>query len=108
MPLRTAFLIPILLCSGVVCSAQNLSILTASPLPPTMVGSVYLVVLNATGGMPPYTWSVVIPGLPTGLALSPAGVLAGTPTAVGAATFTVQVTDSVASNTSKQFMIAVI
>lgn len=50
--------------------------------------------LSATGGTPPYTWSLA-PGstLPTGLTLSAAGVISGIPTVTGDFTITVQVTD---------------
>lgn len=55
--------------------------------------------LSAIGGAPPYTWSAV-DTLPAGLALSSAGVLAGTPTAaIAGAYYTVQVADT-ASNTA--------
>jgi large repetitive protein len=50
------------------------------------------VTLSATGGKPPYTWSIS-GALPGGLTLSGAAV-GGTPTAVGAFGFTVQATDS--------------
>jgi hypothetical protein len=50
--------------------------------------------LQASGGVPPFTWTVTSGNLPVGLSLSPAGVISGTPTAVGIASFTVQVTDS--------------
>ncbi len=50
--------------------------------------------LNAVGGAGPYTWSVS-GSLPAGLTLNPAtGVIAGTPTASGASSFTVTVKDS--------------
>jgi hypothetical protein len=52
--------------------------------------------LNATGGAPPYSWSLGIssPALPPGLALSAGGVISGTPTAVGIFDIVVQATDS--------------
>jgi hypothetical protein len=49
--------------------------------------------LSASGGVPPYTWSVSSGNLPPGLVLSPAGSLSGTPTSAGAFSFTAQVTD---------------
>ncbi len=69
-------------------------------LPAAAVGSTYGgdgVVLSATGGLPPYTWSLLSGhALPDGLELnSNSGVISGTPTAgaIGG-TFTVVVTDS--------------
>jgi hypothetical protein len=50
--------------------------------------------LQATGGVPPFTWTLTSGSLPTGLALSAKGAISGTPTATGTFDFTVQVTDS--------------
>jgi hypothetical protein len=52
----------------------------------------YSAQLQASGGIPPYTWKQT--GLPSWLSLSSAGVLSGTPTAAGSFSFTVTVTDS--------------
>ncbi|MFZ1197005.1 MAG: Ig domain-containing protein, partial [Pseudolabrys sp.] len=75
--------------------------LTAPPLvmigqlPPATIGLPYSQTLTASGGTPPYVWSVVSGALPDGIALSPnAGVLSGTPTAPGSFTFAVGVSDS--------------
>lgn len=54
------------------------------------------VVMQVSGGVPPYTWTLA-PGsdsLPPGMTLSPAGVIAGTPTTNTTAQFAVQVSDS--------------
>lgn len=59
-------------------------------------GQSYQRQLTASGGWPPYTWSLE-PGsaLPGSLALSPAGLISGTaPAAAGDYVFTVRVTDS--------------
>jgi len=50
--------------------------------------------LQATGGVPPFTWAVTSGNLPTGLSLATDGTITGTPTATGTFNFTVQVTDS--------------
>ncbi|HJT86517.1 MAG TPA: S8 family serine peptidase [Bryobacteraceae bacterium] len=60
------------------------------------VGVPYFQALSATGGVPPYTWSLSAGTLPASLSLNPAtGVISGTP-AVGAASIslTVRVADS--------------
>ena len=48
----------------------------------------------ASGGTPPYTYSLSAGALPAGLALSSAGTLSGTPAAAGTFNFTVKATDS--------------
>ncbi|MEY2974466.1 MAG: hypothetical protein RIR49_886, partial [Actinomycetota bacterium] len=58
------------------------------------INTTYSATLTATGGIAPLRWSVTSGSLPTGLSLSSAGVLSGTPTTTGTSTFTVTVTDS--------------
>ncbi len=67
--------------------------ITTATLPSGLVGTAYSQTLAATGGTTPYTWSVSAGVLPPGLSLSSGGVLSGTPTATGVASFTVKVTD---------------
>ena len=60
---------------------------------PDEVGVAYSpVTLNATGGLPPYTWTAV-GALPAGLTLSSDGIVSGTPTQSGNFGFSVQVLD---------------
>jgi hypothetical protein len=67
----------------------------ASTLPDAVQGLAYSQGLAATGGAPPYTWSVSSGSLPDGLGLDPAsGIISGVPTGTGPSTFTVQATDS--------------
>ncbi|MBN8458981.1 MAG: choice-of-anchor D domain-containing protein [Verrucomicrobia bacterium] len=68
------------------------TITTTSPLPPGMVNTPYNLAFTATGGTPPYTWSVDSGVLPAGLTLSGPGMLVGTPSSVVNANFTVRVT----------------
>lgn len=59
------------------------------------VGQAYSATLTATGGVPPYTWSVAAgSSLPPGLVLSSAGAISGTPTTPGNYSTTIQVKDS--------------
>jgi len=59
------------------------------------IGTAYSDTLTASGGTGPYTWSVSAGSLPAGITLGAAtGTLAGTPTAAGTFSFTVQVTDA--------------
>ena len=75
--------------------ASQLQITTTS-LPGAIVNVIYPPQqLQASGGVPPYTWSLATgSSLPAGLTLSAAGVVSGTPTAAGSFSFTVQVKDS--------------
>jgi hypothetical protein len=63
----------------------------ATPPPSAWVGTPYNYALSAGGGFQPYIWSVVSGGLPTGLSLSSAGVIGGTPVSSGTSYFTLQV-----------------
>ena len=74
-------------------TAPTLAIATTS-LNAGQSGTSYSVTLSATGGTPGYTWSISSGSLPAGLTLSSSGVISGTPTASGTATFTVTVKDN--------------
>ncbi|HHQ48060.1 MAG TPA: hypothetical protein ENK19_04155, partial [Acidobacteria bacterium] len=79
-------------------SVPPLAILTPSDLPAARVSAPYSVALQATGGIPPYSWSLQSGSLPSGLDLdSTTGVLAGTPGETGDFSFTVAVVDSEAT-----------
>ena len=54
--------------------------------------------LEATDGTPAYTWSILSGGLPSGMSLSTAGAISGTPTIDGSYNLTVQVLDSETPN----------
>jgi hypothetical protein len=64
--------------------------------------------LFASGGVQPYTWSVVEGALPPGLEL-PKGenTISGTPTTAGTFTFTVRVTDDLDAFAEKEFSITI-
>ena len=72
--------------------------ITTSSLPNATEGTAYNQAVAATGGLTPYTFSIVVPGtgtLPAGLTMSNAGVISGTPTGPNTTSnFTVKVTDS--------------
>jgi hypothetical protein len=64
------------------------------------VGMAYApVTMTVTGGVAPYHWAVSVGALPAGLALSPDGLISGTPSVSGSSQFSVQVFDS-ASDTA--------
>ena len=64
--------------------------------------------LFASGGVQPYTWSIVAGELPPGLEL-PKGenTISGTPTTAGTFTFTVRVTDDLDAFSEKEFTITI-
>ncbi|WP_051637264.1 Ig domain-containing protein [Rhodococcus sp. UNC363MFTsu5.1] len=68
-------------------------VITTTSLPAGVIGTPYSQTLTATGGTGAKTWTKT-GTLPTGLALSTAGVLSGTPTAAGTPSITFTVTDS--------------
>jgi hypothetical protein len=70
--------------------------ITTSPsLPTATVGVAYSQSFAASGGMPPYTWTVPSStALPPGLSLSGSGVLGGTPAVPNNYAFFVEVVDS--------------
>ncbi len=80
---------------------------TTTSLPDGATGQPYQAQLAASGGEPPYTWSVTQGSLPPGLTLSNDGVISGTPTAGGSFPFTVQVTDAVSNTASANLSISV-
>ena len=75
-------------------------------LPGGVTNGSYNVTLQVTGGTGPYTWSST-GTLPTGLSLSSAGVLSGTPTVGGTYPFTIQVTDSTGATASQRVELTV-
>jgi Putative Ig domain len=58
-------------------------VVRTTSLPNGTVGYAYAASLQATGGKPPYSWSVKSGTLPAGVSLNVTGALAGTPTASG-------------------------
>jgi len=72
-----------------------------------IVGASYSSILTATGGVPPYTWSLQSGALPDGLVLTPGGIVNGSPKSAGIFTFSVGVSDSTGSNSAAILKIAV-
>src|SRR5208282_1616451 len=70
-------------------------------------GVFYSTTLNATGGVTPYTWSILSGSLQTGLSLSSTGTISGTPTVVATDTVTIQVQDNVGTTASKTFSLTI-
>jgi len=84
----------------------SLTITTPLTIAPGTIGQPYTYTLQAAYGTPPYSWSIISGGLPSGLTCAGAtlpcsvsdGVISGTPATVGTYTFTVEVEDSATPN----------
>jgi len=82
--------------------------ITTSSLTSGVTGSFYSKTLVASGGITPYSWSIVSGSLPAGLSLSSAtGVISGTLVSAGTSTFTAQVTDAASSTATKSLSITI-
>jgi hypothetical protein len=86
-------------CSGDVSVSLQVNCPTITVTPSTLtnaiVGTAYTPVTFAqTGGVGATTFTLTAGALPAGMSLSSAGVLSGTPTAAGTASFTVTATDA--------------
>jgi hypothetical protein len=88
----------------------SLSVCAPITLAPTTIAdgttqSSYNVTISASGGTPAYSYAVSSGAAPTGLTLSTAGVLSGTPTAGGDFTFAVTATDANACNGTQTYVV---
>ena len=83
-----------------------LSVATAS-LPSGVTGSAYVRPLTALGGDGAYRWVVAAGALPDGLSLDSLGMLSGTPTGAGSATFTVEVASGDGQSATADFTVTV-
>jgi Putative Ig domain len=82
--------------------------ISTSSLPNGEVGDSYDSPIVATGGTPPYQWSIASGALPSGLGInSSSGVISGQPSAAGTFSFAVGVQDSSANKSSAQSQMSV-
>jgi large repetitive protein len=99
--------------AGLTAGPQQLDIIittlsiTSSNALSAAYNTVFSQTLTATGGTPPYTWSISSGALPTGLQLSSGGVISGTPAASGTFSATLKVTDSAQLTATQAITIAV-
>lgn len=77
--------------------------ITTTSLTDFELGVPYSFQLTATGGSGNYAWKISSGTLPTGLELSSAGLISGTPTATGSASITFQVADSACEAINRTF-----
>ncbi len=95
-------------------SAFTLVVTTPGPisvsggaLPNGTAGVPYSATLAASGGAPPYSWTITAGALPDGLSLSPAGTISGTPSRAATYTFTATATDTSAGKASAAISISI-
>ena len=82
-------------------------VVSTTSLPAGVVNTAYTgATLQASGGTPPYNWSISAGTLSAGLNLN-AGAISGTPTAVGTSNFTVKVTDAAAGTATAPLSITI-
>ena len=84
-----------------------LASLSPATLPGGDVGIAYSKTITTSGGTTPYVFSVSSGTLPPGLTLSTGGLISGTPTTVGTATFTVMATDAAGGTVSGPYSITI-
>ena len=109
-------IVPLFACVVTICGCKGSSS-TPAPLGmgggtgPALINGSYLEELQCWGGQPPYTWSISIGSLPTGLDLDTAtGKISGTSTDLGTWPFTVRLEDhkSPPEYVEKEFTINVV
>ena len=71
-----------------------LALVQPEEIPASEVGVPVSITLGATGGTPPYTWTLSEGDLPPGVALTAAGVISGRPLLPGSFRFTASVADA--------------
>jgi hypothetical protein len=108
---------PTLYPSGTSIAALEAQVLTEiSPpvLSDGVVGTAYSAQMSVTAAttswQPPVSWSLApsSPGLPSGLSLSPAGGLSGTPSQAGFYNFTIQAMDSLGRTAQRTYIVNVL
>lgn len=115
-PGSTSFLVTVKDSLGT-SSTKSLFIIVTQPPPPLLIQTIslpdttaersYTQTLQASGGVPPYIWSIASGSLGTGLNLSASGVISGTPTSPGTSVFVVRVTDSASQSVTRTLAIAI-
>lgn len=91
-----------------VINSTGLVITAPAPLAAGTAGVTYSVILSASGGAPPYVWSITDGSLPPGLSLDAStGIVSGIPTTSGTFTPSVQVSDSKGAAFTEAFSLTI-
>jgi len=74
--------------------ACNNIVVAPAALPKAYYNTAYSQALSASNGTAPYTWTITAGAPPPGISMSAAGILSGTSTTFGTASFSVRATDA--------------
>lgn len=77
-------------------------------LPTGVMGLAYAQQLSASGGVPPYSWSVTAGALPAGLTLEQNGLITGAPTATGVFELSVTARDQRGIGATKSLLLRIV
>ena len=95
--------------SGTLAITVNTALtITTNSIPSSIQNQAYGYSISATGGSGNLVWSIATGALPSGMSLTNAGLLTGTPTAAGTFSFTARVTDAGAGTTTQAFSVTII
>lgn len=86
---------------------SGLTLTTPATLPNGSVGVAYSQTIAATGGTPPYIFSLQGGTLPAGLTLNTSGLISGTPLGAATSSFTVRAQDAAGASVTGTFTLAV-
>jgi len=91
---------------AIVVPGGAVSLSTPSPLPTGTGGTPYSLTFVSAGGAAPYTYTET-GALPTGLSMTAAGTISGTPTSAGTYPITVTVTDAATQTAQKTYQLTI-
>jgi Putative Ig domain/Bacterial Ig-like domain (group 2) len=92
--------------SSVRITQPNPLVIETSSIPNGEANSPYDVSLSASGGVPPYRWSMASGSLPAGIELQANGTLSGTSSLQGEYPISVRVTDTASGNSTQGFTLS--
>ncbi|WP_262497609.1 Ig domain-containing protein [Pedobacter africanus] len=81
--------------------------ISPTALPHPVLGVAYSQSLSSSGGIAPYTYSLISGAIPVGMSFSSAGVISGTPVSAGNFTFVVRSTDDAGENSSQAYTLTI-
>jgi hypothetical protein len=103
--LSNAAALSLLIAAGL--QAQTSPAIVTASLPNATIGIPYSFTMAASGGVSPYTWSILNGALPTGMSFSLNGNIFGTPTATGTFNILIAVVDARSASAARTFSLTV-